>query len=110
MTPQEQAAGVTRKALETIRRKAMRSTVSDVASTISGFRAHRVVDTPMRLIEVLESVSSGRLLLRCTTYNDQHRADVAGFSIDYHEAQALASVLVELEPPAETPSNGKGRA
>jgi len=110
MTPQEAKAGITRSALATMHRLAQRSTVSDVERIVSGYRAHRVVDTPMRLLEVLEVLSEdGRLLLRCTTYRPDQHADVAGFTLDYHEAQSLASVLRELEPPAE-PEKGNGKA
>lgn len=78
-----------------------------VSEIISGFRATRVIDSPMRMLDVLES-NLGDVLLRATEYTDA-RAVVTIMHFDYHEAHALASVLRELEPPDE-PKKGNSRA
>jgi hypothetical protein len=104
LTSAEQTAGISRKALATLAGTNGRKTVSEI---ISGFRATRVIDSPMRMLDVLES-NLGDVILRCTEYTNL-RADVTVVHLDYHEARALASVLRDLEPPDE-PKNGKGRA
>jgi hypothetical protein len=101
----EQTAGISRRALETLAGRNGRKTVSEI---ISGFRATRVIDSPMRMLDVLES-NLGDVLLRATEYTDT-RAVVTIMHFDYHEAHALASVLRELEPPDESPKKGSGRA
>ena len=104
LTTAEQTAGISRKALATLAGTNGRKTISEI---ISACRATHVLDTPMRLLDVLE-YGDGSIWLRDTDYSEA-RASVARIHLDYHEAHALASVLRDLEPPDE-PKNGKGRA
>ena len=104
LTTAEQTAGISRKALAALAGTNGRKTVSEI---ISGFRATRVIDSPMRTLDVLES-NLGDVMLRCTEYINL-RADVTIVHLDYHEAHALAGVLRDLEPPDE-PKNGKSHA
>lgn len=98
MTPKEERAGITRKALEVLHRQPHK-TVQEISEVISGFRATRIVDTPMRIVDVLESIADGRVILRETTWGK--RVEMYGFSLAYHEARALGVALQELEPPPE---------
>ena len=94
-----------RRALEKITARNSCRTVSEI---ISAFTSTRVIDTPMRTVEVLES-NSGEIILRCTEYTGA-RADVTLIHFDYHEAYALGSVLRNLEAPDdESPKKGNGR-
>lgn len=103
LTTAEQTAGISRRALETIRNNGHK-TASEV---ISGFRCTRVIDSPMRMLDVLEA-ADGTMWLRDTEYKDS-RVSVTHLHLNYHEAYALATVLRDLEPPEE-PKNGKASA
>jgi len=103
----ELTAGVSHRALETLRARDNRKTTTQI---ITAYDATAVIDTPMRKLEVLQS-HSGQVILRNTEYVGA-RADVEHIFLAYAHAQSLASVLRDLEPPAEEPhvqqpTNGK---
>jgi len=104
MTPQELNAGISRGALEIQQRRLRQKTVSEI---ISGYRSTRVIDTPMRLLDVLES-NEGEVILRSTEYTGD-RVAVTRMHLSYAEAQSLCSILRDLEPAEEfgAPKNGK---
>ncbi len=80
---------------------------------ISAQRATPIVDTPMRVIQVLESVS-GRVLIRVTEWvesrdGSEMRADCTTIVLDYHEAASLARALARLEGDKPLVEAGKGK-
>jgi hypothetical protein len=113
LTRQEETAGISRKALETLNRlnatpntngngkgsAAVKRTRS-VAEIISGCIANRVIDTPMRQVDILERVNHGDIVIRDTAF-EMHRATVTSIFLSYHEAAALSKVLADLEPRQE---------
>ena len=100
----EVTAGVSRKALDTLRAQSQRKTLSAI---VSAYRSTRVIDTPMLLLDVLES-NSGDVMLRSTEYLGE-RVSVVHIHLEYHQAHALASVLRDLEPPEEFQSTKNGK-
>jgi hypothetical protein len=71
---------------------------------VSGHRAIAVIDTPMRKLEVIESRmetrSGGFVFIRDTAY-DREKAGLSFIYLSYHEAEALAAVLGNLQPADE---------
>jgi hypothetical protein len=94
ITQAEANAGISRRALGAKLRK------TSTEETISGFKCTAVIDTPMRKLEVLESIHDGRVQVRNTEFNGI-KADVELIHMEYHEAQALADVLRSLDAPAK---------
>jgi hypothetical protein len=72
---------------------------------ISGFRCTTVIDTPMRKLEVLESISDGNVMVRDTEFY-RAKAHVALIHLEYEQVQTLAAVLKALD---EAPSSGNGK-
>lgn len=102
----EMNAGISRRALESLNGNGKRpKTISEI---LCGFRVTRVIDSPMRMLDVLEKQGEGGgLFLRNTDYLGT-KAEVIQIHLDYHEAQSLSSALRDLEPPEEK-TNGKAR-
>jgi hypothetical protein len=115
LTRQEETAGISRKALETLNRlnatpntngngngkgSAAVKRTRTVAEIISGCIANRVIDTPMRQVDILERVNHGDIVIRDTAF-EMHRATVTSVFLSYHEAAALSKVLADLEPRQE---------
>lgn len=115
LTKEEQTAGISRAAIATLRRQneppangATRPRT--LAEIISGFVCHRVIDTPMHQIDVLES-TDGCVIVRNTEYGENMRAAVTTMVLDYGQAHTLAGILARLEPRAEiTGPTKRGRA
>jgi hypothetical protein len=113
--PQDRNAGINPEIISALPKHAVRKTTHEI---ISGYRATAVIDTPMRKVEVLET-QDGSVIVRDTEYMpNRSQADVGLLHLRYHEAQALATVLRELEEsdgsektqPANGNGNGKARA
>ena len=107
-SPQSSNAGINPSLISSLAKPITRKTSTDIMSIISGYRATSVIDTPMRRLDVLEKVSEGTLLLRDTDYLGE-KADIRHIHLEYAQAQALAAVLRDLQPPEE-PANGNGKA
>jgi len=93
----ERNAHISTKALETLQRR--NNSVSEILS--AHFRCTRVIDTPMRMLEVVEHKHEGTMFLRYTEWRGAGKVFAHIIPLDYHEAQALASTLRELEQPPE---------
>jgi len=104
LTSQELQAGISRRALATLRESSHKS----ISEIVSAFTVTRVIDTPMRMLDVLESKADGAMCLRYTEYQGD-RAHVWAVPLNYHEAHQLSNVLRDLEPPEEN-HNGNGKA
>lgn len=110
--PQSPNAGISPELISALPKHTVRKTTTE--QYISGWKSTSVIDTPMRKLEVLESIADGMVVLRDTAYN-KGRADLSFVTLEYHQGQALASVLRGLEDPeAKAPAapangNGKGR-
>lgn len=72
------------------------------ATVISAYRATSIVDTPMRKLEVLEE-QDGTVWLRETSFDNFRNAHVNLIHLEHHESQALAKVLITLEPEEDHP-------
>ena len=103
LTDKDLNAGISRSALDVLQKQngngksSGRQTGQQI---IAAYRATRVIDTPMRLLDVLES-QDGRIIVRDTSFYNM-RADVTQIFLDPHEAIALAAVIEHLEDlPAE---------
>ena len=122
LTTAEQAAGISRAALDVMKRKnGKRSNKIDASTSGSnkidqpsllrfigdGTTELPIIQTPYRRLSVLES-HDHMVIIRDACFVGS-KCDVSLIHLDYHEAHALAGVLRDLEPPDE-PKNGKSHA
>jgi len=97
LSTQEMNAGISRLALAT--KLAGDGRPKTIAQIISGYKMTRVIDTPMRQIDVLET-NSGLVVIRDTQHHGA-KVVVSNIHLHYAEAHALAAVLDRLEPDDE---------
>lgn len=103
LTREEQTAGISRKALDLMQHAKPTNgngRPRSLSEIMSGYICTRVIDTPMRQIDVLESVH-GWVILRDTQYKSEINANVTAIVLDYHQALALAGILSGLSPREE---------
>jgi len=111
--PQDRNAGIRPEiisALPALKPPARKTTTEQY---VTGWKSTSVIDTPMRKLEVLESLTDGLVMLRDTDYN-KARADLSFIALAYHEAQALSTVLAGLQAADDktrerVPTNGNGK-
>jgi len=99
LTAQEMNAGISRRALDTIRSNGNKRASTEI---ISAYRATSVIDTPMRKLEILET-EDGTVILRNTEYTGRGCGVSVGLihMASYTESQALSRALDRLEGASE---------